>query len=195
MTSADVHYISRPLLRSEDENGDLGVIIPEDSNYFLGLIDVLGHGRDAHQVALIAREYLEANSGDELTDIVKGLHEALKGTRGAVGAVCRINLETGSLNYSGVGNITVKILGPRPFTLVPREGIIGYMIPTPRELHHKLVPGDVLVMYSDGIKEHFDVLECAGLLKNPASGIAELLLEQFGKRDDDASCIVLKLLR
>ena len=195
MTSVDVHYISRPLLRYEDENGDLGVIISEGSNYFLGLIDVLGHGRDAHQVALIAGEYLKANSENELTAMIKGLHEALRGTRGAVGAVCRIDLETGNLCYSGVGNITVKILGPRPFTLVPREGIIGYMIPTPRELHHKLVPGDVLAMYSDGIKEHFDVLEYAGLLNNSASGIAELLLEQFGKRDDDASCIVLKMLR
>lgn len=195
MTSADVHYISRPLLRCEDENGDLGVIISEGSNYFLGLIDVLGHGRDAHQVGLIAGEYLKANSENELTTMIKGLHEALRGTRGAVGAVCRIDLETGNLHYSGVGNITVKILGPRPFTLVPREGIIGYMIPTPRELQHKLLPGDVLVMYSDGIKEHFDVLECAGLLNNSASGIAELLLEQFGKRDDDASCIVLKILR
>ena len=195
MTPVDIHYVSRPLLRTEDENGDLGIIISRDNTYFLAMVDVLGHGKEARQVALIAKEYLETNHTDELTEIIQGLHKNLKGTRGVVAAVCRFDAKTGDLDYSGIGNITTKVLGPRTFTFVPREGIIGYMIPTPRKFSYKLVPGDVLTLYSDGIKEHFDLLECAGLLKNSARIIAEKLLKQFGKRDDDASCIVLKMIR
>ena len=49
-------------------------------------------------------------------------------------------------------------------------------------------------MHSDGIKEHFDIVECAGLLKEDAQDIASGILKQFGKKNDDDSCIVLKYL-
>jgi hypothetical protein len=105
-----------------------------------------------------------------------------------------MDIDTGDLMYVGVGNIAVKILGPRAFSFVPRDGVIGYVMPTPREQHRKLYAGDTLVMYSDGIKEHFDPLDCSGLLNGTAESIAGGLLQQFGKKDDDASCIALRYL-
>ena len=58
----------------------------------------------------------------------------------------------------------------------------------------KLYAGDVLVMYSDGIKEHFEPSECREILMGNAKSIAVGLLNQFGKKNDDASCIALRYL-
>ena len=63
-----------------------------------------------------------------------------------------------------------------------------------REQTLKLFAGDVLVMYSDGIKEHFELSEYPGILTGNAKSIAVGLLNQFGKQNDDVSCIALKYL-
>ena len=194
MGTVDYHFVLRALSGGADACGDAGVVKVYDNLCFLGLVDVLGHGKDANKVACIACDYLEEKMEDDLVVLMQGLHGRLKGTRGAVAALCRLDIHTGDLNYVGIGNICVKTLGPRAFTFVPRDGVIGYVAPTPREEHRSLHPGDTLVMYSDGIKEHFDPLDCAGLLNGTAETIAKGLLKQFGKKDDDASCIALRYL-
>lgn len=192
MGRVDYHFVFRALLGAATECGDTGIIKVCDNKCFLGLVDVLGHGKDAYMIACLASDYLEGHYYDDLVIMMKGLHEHLKGTRGIVAALCRIDINTGDLMYVGIGNICVKIMGPRPFTFVPRDGIIGYVMPSPREQCRKLYSGDTLVMYSDGIREHFNPLDCAGLFNGTAESIAIGLLKQFGKKDDDASCIALK---
>ena len=194
MSRVDCYLVKRALTLREIDCGDTGVIKEFDGQCFLALVDVLGHGSEAHDVALIAQKYLEQNYCEELVDVMQGLHACLKGTRGAVAAVCRLNAETGELIYVGIGNITVRVLGSRNARFVSGDGIVGYMMTTPREQNLKLFPGDVLVMYSDGIKEHFDLSEYPGILTGNAKSIAVGLLNQFGKKNDDVSCIALKYL-
>ena len=194
MSSVDCHLVKRALTLRVDECGDTGVIKVFDGRCFVALVDALGHGREAHKIALIAQGYLEQNCRKELVDVMEGLHECLKGTRGAVAAICCLDTETGELIYVGMGNITVRVLGPRAFRFVSRDGIVGYMMSTVREQTSELVVGDVLVMHSDGIKEHFELSECPGILTGTAKSIATGLLRQFGKENDDASCLVLRYL-
>lgn len=174
------------------ECGDTGLIRESDGEKFLALVDALGHGKLAHEVADLAEEYLEANHRENLVELMEGLHVCLKGTRGAVAAFCRLDLMTGELRYAGMGNITVRVLGPHASKFVPREGILGYMISTPREETSKLSVGDILLMYSDGVHEHIDICEYPQLLIGTASAIATNVIGRFGKGDDDASCIVLR---
>jgi negative regulator of sigma-B (phosphoserine phosphatase) len=194
MSNVDCYLVKRALTLRETDCGDTGVIKEFDGQCFLALVDVLGHGSDAHDVALIAQKYLEQNYCKELVDVMQGLHACLKGTRGAVAALCSLDTETGELIYVGIGNITVRVLGPRTSRFVSRDGIVGYMMTTPREQTLKLFVGDVLVMYSDGIKEHFELSEYPGILTGTAKSIAVGLLNQFGKKNDDASCIALRYL-
>jgi serine phosphatase RsbU (regulator of sigma subunit) len=194
MSRVDCYLVKQALTLREADCGDTGVIKEFDGQCFLALVDVLGHGSEAHDVALIAQEYLEQNYYEGLVDLMQGLHACLKGTRGAVAALCRLDTETGELIYVGIGNITVRVLGLRNARFVLGDGIVGYMMTTPREQNLKLFAGDVLVMYSDGIKEHFELSEYPGMLTGTAKSIAVGLLDKFGKKNDDASCIALRYL-
>lgn len=192
MSNIDLGITLRALLGVESQCGDIGVIKEYDNQCFLALVDVLGHGSEAREVALSAKEYLENNYREDLINIINGLHEHLKGTRGAVVAMCHLNILTGELTYVGIGNITVRTFGAKPTRLVPRDGIIGYRMRKSEKHIIKLYPGDTILIYSDGIKEHFDVIDCADILKDNAGNIAIRILERFGNKNDDASCIVLK---
>jgi phosphoserine phosphatase RsbX len=192
---ADCYLIRRPLTGRDDECGDTGVIKESEGERFLALVDALGHGRAAHDVAVLAEHYLQQNYRQDLVALLEGLHASLRGTAGAVAACCRLTLATGQLRYAGMGNITVRLLGPRASRFVLRDGILGYTISSPREKTVMLSPGDVLVMYSDGIEEHFDARECGPFLVGSAETIAANVMRRFDKEADDASCLVLRYTR
>lgn len=194
MASIDLGMCYQAILGPEWECGDIAVIKQYDNQCFIALIDVLGHGSAAREVALSAKSYLEDNYKSILVELMNGLHQHLKGTRGAVAAMCHLDILSGELTYVGMGNITVRILGVKPTRLTPKDGIVGYKMTTPQMLNIKLHPEDIIIMYSDGIKEHFDIVECIGLFKEDAQDIAIGILRQFGKKNDDESCVVLKYL-
>lgn len=195
MPSADCHLIKRSLVSSPDACGDTGVIEQADATCFIALVDVLGHGREACELANIIRIYLTEHHGEAPVPLLEALHAHIKGSRGAVAAVCRIDTASGVVRYAGVGNITTRIFGVAPFQFLPRDGVIGYMMPHPVEQTRRLTPRDVLMMYSDGLKTHFDLLDCPDLLLGSAREIAEKALRTFGKHDDDASCLVLRYIK
>jgi serine phosphatase RsbU (regulator of sigma subunit) len=194
MAGIDFGMCYRAMLGPDSECGDITFMKQYDNQCFFAVIDVLGHGAEARKVAVSAEKYLEENYKGNLIDVINGIHQHLKGTRGAVVALCHLEILTGELTYIGIGNITVRILGLKTSRLTPKGGIVGYKITTPRSINLKLYQDDIVLMYSDGIKEHFDIVECAALLKEEAQDIAYGILKQFGKKNDDASCIAIKYL-
>lgn len=53
-------------------------------------------------------------------------------------------------------------------------------------------PGDILVMYSDGIRSHAPISTRSGLFRKPAIVIAQELLEEYGRSNDDALVMVIR---
>ena len=192
MQEIDYHLLKRSMTGRENECGDTGVVRVYDNKCFFALIDVLGHGRDAYDVSVLAENYLLENYRCDLVDMMNGLHLHLKGTRGAVATLCRLNLINGEMHYVGMGNITTRLYGAMPVSFVSRDGVIGYKITTPKDEQVKLYPGDILILSSDGVKEHFDLALYPDLLNGSAQKIATDLLYHLGKGSDDASCIVLR---
>ncbi len=192
MKTIDTHLIKRSLTGPEDECGDTGVIGMNGDTCFLALVDVLGHGKEAHDVAVVAERFLEENRKLDLVDLMKGLHAHLNGTRGAVAGLCSLNLKNGEMEFVGVGNITVRLYGTSPVSFVSRDGVIGYNMTAPKKQRAQAHAGDILVLTSDGVKERFDPVFYPDLLKGSAKTVATNIMEQLGKGTDDASCIVLR---
>lgn len=195
MGRLDYAVAMRALLMDLSECGDIGFVREYDNKCFLALVDVLGHGSEARKVAIRAAEYLEENYGENLMCILNGLHEHLKGTRGAVVSLCHFDSYSARLKHVGIGNISVRIFGGIPIRLVSKDGIVGYGTIRPQVQELTLRRGEILLMHSDGIKEHFDVIECTDLLGETAESIAFGIMNRFGKRSDDSSCVVLKYLK
>jgi Serine phosphatase RsbU, regulator of sigma subunit len=179
-----------------DECGDAGLVLEHREILLCALIDGVGHGPTAAMAATTAKNYIEANCEAPLTEILQGMHEALKSTQGAVACLCRIDLKTGQLTMGGIGNITCRIFrGLDSERLLSREGILGYMASSPREHTRKLDNSDLLLIHSDGVREHFELFEYPGLLKGNAASVAARVVETLGKNNDDASCLAVRFFR
>ena len=179
-----------------DECGDAGIMLEHKGILLCALIDGVGHGPNAAIAAVTAKDYIDANSEAPLAEILQGMHEVLKSTQGAVACLCRIDLKSGQLTMAGIGNITCRIFrGLDSERLLSREGILGYMVSSPREHARKLENSDLLLLHSDGVREHFEIFEYPGLLKGSAPSVAARVVDTLGKNNDDASCLAVRFSR
>lgn len=194
------HLAKRPLggsARMDMECGDDGMIkkLDEDT-LFIALVDALGHGGDAHAIALICVNYLRKNCSGDLIETMEGLHKYIKSlNKGAVVCICRLDLKNGELRYVGAGNISMKRFGSSRTRVIYKNGIVGYTIPRQMEEMMVLRGGDVLVLHTDGVKENFDESDYPELLKDDVKEIAETIVNRFGRKDDDAACLALRYER
>lgn len=175
--------------------GDVGAVKQQDGKCLITLTDGLGHGIKANQAATMATDLIMGSFNKSLVETINAVHKNLRSTVGCVTAICTVDIDSGLLNYSGVGNITMKIIGPVSKTMIPKDGIVGYMMRPPEEKTYTLQNGDVILMYSDGVKTNMDGKKLKPLLKLPAQAMADEIIKTFGKVDDDKSCIVLKYYR
>ena len=58
-----------------------------------------------------------------------------------------------------------------------------------------LTPGDIVLLYTDGVKDRFQLQDYPQLLHHTAELIARTVIQRFGKDHDDASCIALRYER
>lgn len=188
------HYRIIPLLISYEESGDL-VFIEEDEQYCrFSLIDGLGHGRNAHEASSRALRFMKKNHFTDPARLIAQIHPLLTETTGVVMAACVLHKQTGRMLYSGVGNITTRTIGSNSIGFIPRHGIVGANLPSLKNLQVYIKPGDIIIMYSDGIKERFEFLETPELHHESAKKITDTLIDKYFRGNDDASLLTVKVL-
>ncbi len=178
--------------RYEHVSGDAAVVREEDRFLFAAIVDVLGHGPEAHELAVDIERFLSALRIDSVVRLMDRLHENLIGTRGAVAGLCLLDRNTGLLCYAGTGNTVIRRFGSSEVRLVSRPGIVGGSRRTPKEEQMTLQAGDVVLLYTDGIKDRFALSEYPQLLQHAPESIAGTVVRRFGKDYDDAACIALR---
>lgn len=193
----DYFYSIRPCI-GERVSGDTAVVEQKDSLVAIAIIDALGHGNNAYLVACAAKDYLQKNWDDDVCHRMLHLHEHLKGSLGAAIGLATLDLETNRLSYTGVGNTVIRILRQQKQNdclqrLYSIEGIVGGSIPRPTEQQIQLYPSDLILLYTDGIKEHFTLQEYSAIFSDDVMTIAKKIVRLFGKNYDDATCIALKI--
>jgi serine/threonine protein phosphatase PrpC len=173
-------------------NGDTGFVNVEEQHLFVGIFDGSGHGPEAHAIAQSSRFFLEKNRTSPLPELMTLLHEHLRGTRGGVGIIGVVDYAPLQFRYVAMGNVVLRKFGNVSKRQITQDGIIGYHIRTPREESLALMPGDILVLHTDGIKSEFSISDYPEILKDNAETIANNLIKLFGKNNDDATCVVIR---
>jgi hypothetical protein len=186
---------SRPM-PGQTESGDQYVVHPLPGGALLAVVDGLGHGPDAAAAAKGAVAVLEAHAHEPLIALVKRCHEALRRSCGVVMTLAAFGSQDNLLTWMGVGNVTGLLVHadalarPARETVLQRGGVVGYLLPPLRTSALAVVPGDMLILATDGIRDRFaDGLD----VDQPPQQIADDILAANAKPADDALVLVVRL--
>lgn len=177
--------------QGEDVSGDAYFIKETESFVFIGMIDVLGHGEDAHEVAIRAYELLENNYMEPLLDVLQLCHRELQHTRGLALAVCKIIFKNKKLEHISIGNIETRIFGEtkksRPFCF---NGTVGAVMEKISISEYPFSEGDTIIMFTDGISGKFKISK--EMLGGTLHDIASYIFDNYSMDYDDATVLVGK---
>ncbi len=178
-------------LPGEKSSGDLGVVLPFQGGVLVGVIDGLGHGKDACIAAERAEETLAKCPSDPLDVLIERCHEALRDTRGVVLSLATFD-GRGSMTWLGVGNVEALLVraGSDQSDAIPsRGGTVGYLLPKLTTTTLPVRHGDTLVLATDGIRHGFK--QEVRATRSPQE-IAEQIVEHWSRETDDCCTIVAR---
>lgn len=176
---------SRPLA-GQSLNGDAAWTWTGPGLFRVAVIDGLGHGREAALASQTACAFLDTLPGAPLSELLQGLHEALRRTRGAALALAEADLLANTWHWGGVGNIAGLLLSPQGKTerLICRSGILGVNhLPGSLIRQAGLAPGCQVVLHSDGMT---DVFPESLSQEEDLGSLAARLLGDHARPSDDA---------
>lgn len=181
---------SRPI-PTELLNGDDYIITHLSSTEILiAIIDGLGHGKHANIAADLATEQILLKRDQPIDLIMQHTHNVLKGTRGAVAGICKIDTDKKKLLFTGIGNIEGQVINTvSTKSLISFGGIVGHNIRTPRVFEFDFKEGYNLCMYSDGIVSSWKDEEI-DWTEHPQIN-AEKILNKKSRNSDDATIIII----
>jgi serine/threonine protein phosphatase PrpC len=175
--------------------GDLWVIEWLPSRALIAVCDGIGHGDEAASAATTAAKILRDHADEAPVALVRRCHDGLRATRGVVMSLASFNLIDRSMTWLGVGNVTGVLLRRAQLpagseeSLLLRAGVIGSHLPLLHEEVLPVSPGDTLIFATDGISSDFSRALAASLRPQKA---AEAILEEHGKKNDDALVLVAR---
>jgi negative regulator of sigma-B (phosphoserine phosphatase) len=156
--------------------------------HLIAVIDGLGHGPEAQLASLAALAYLgEVSLDSPLDEIMPGLHEKMRGTRGAAGAVCIAN--GNALSACAVGNVEIRPIRA-DIPLIASAGILGVRVQKFRIARSTFKTPCRLLIFSDGITNPTSVHEFHGLSPEAA---CKGLMERHRRNYDDATVLIADL--
>lgn len=167
-------------------NGDVAVVRNLEDRTLVAIVDALGHGPAAGEIAARAATHL---SGAELKNgalaVMENLHAALLGTRGAAAMILLLDAKT--VEGCSVGNVDLRALGSY-LPVVQSPGILGVRVRRYNVFKGELTPGARLVMFSDGVSSQVPVAETKDM---EAGEACKHLMRGYRRSYDDATILVI----
>ncbi len=157
------------------------------------LCDGLGHGPEAAAAADAAVSFF-ARSDLPPDELLRQLHPHLRGLRGAAAAAIEFAQGGETLRYAAVGNIAGVLVHPKRRTgLVSQYGTVGVNLPAAVRVDSYPFPlGTVLLLWSDGVTSQANLDGYPGVQRRRPALAAGLLLRDYRRGNDDATCVVVK---
>jgi len=182
-------------LDARSESGDRHVICPFPGGALVGVLDGLGHGREASAAALLAASILEEHAQEPVSSLFRRCHERLRFGRGVVMSLASYRRADETMTWMGVGNVEgVLLRAPdrgdvAQASLTLRAGVLGVHLPDFATEILPVVRGDTLVLATDGIRGDFS--QGIGRSLSPQM-IADNILGRWRKGTDDALVLVAR---
>lgn len=185
-------------------SGDAVVVADRPNGAMIAVVDALGHGGEAAGVAAAAAAALRQNAAEPVIPLMRAVHQALRGSRGAVVSMglldARSDTRSGAFTWLGVGNVQGCVARgaggagelPPSESLLLRGGIVGIQLPPLYAAILPLEPGDLIVFATDGIAAGF---MSAVRPEAPVGETAARVLRQHAMNNDDAIVVVARFHR
>jgi len=157
------------------------------------VVDGLGHGADANTAAQLAVQIFTRYSSDAPVALLQRIHDGLRPTRGAAGAVLELDHRARLARFAGIGNTAASILvGDSGHSMVSHHGVLGHTARKLQEFTYPWPPRALVVLHSDGIASHWDLARYPGLERRYPALIAAALYRDFNRGRDDATVIAVR---
>jgi len=163
----------------------------EDETVLL-IVDGLGHGKQAEIAARAAVHYVASHLGEPLPDLFARCSEAIRYTRGAAMGVARIQERTGEMAYAGVGNTRAMLVGERNVRFSNTNGIVGAGYDRIWLEKSLVEPGELVLLFTDGLKEFIDMSLYEHLFKGALGVLADRIAREWSLERDDAALLVYR---
>jgi anti-sigma regulatory factor (Ser/Thr protein kinase) len=174
--------------------GDAWAGVATSERVAILVADGLGHGPLAAAASQLVVEEFVAHPFTGPEAVLRTAHAASSGTRGAAVSVVDVDLHAHQLRFAGVGNVAVRVIGyERSTSLAAQPGIVGQHLRAVREVVVPVESGALVVLHSDGLTAKWDLAAHRGLVVEPPTLIAAVLLREAGLRQDDATVVVFRV--
>ncbi len=178
-------------------SGDDGVFLQSESGLVAAVCDGLGHGPEAREASNRAIETVMQNREKDLEGIMRAVNDALAGTRGSAMSIVRADYPGRKLECTSAGDIHAHLYNRRDaHFFTPTPMVLG----TGRASTHKIrlerlgfETGSILVLFTDGLKSKTNLKGRMDVLRQPVIAIAEHLLDNDSRPEDDALVLVARL--
>ena len=177
-------------------SGDAFLVEPTLGGALVAVVDGLGHGGEAADVAGLALASLRETAGRPLVESLMACHAALRGSRGAAVTLVSLDSDRRRLTWIAVGNVEAALVRPgrdgapsRRWSVPLRGGVVGDRLPPLRESTTALAAGDTLVAATDGLSTAF--VDAVGSSPS-ATALARSLHRDYARADDDALVLVAR---
>lgn len=188
--NVDLFAISVPI-SGEQRCGDAVAFSVSEELTSILVVDGLGHGDGAADVAEKAIAVFSGDPFCAVETLADSIHRKLSGTRGAAIALAQIDHRRDQLDFVGVGNIAGRIYTRYASRgCVSVQGIVGDRLGTLKKYTYDWEPGARLLLYSDGIKSAA-ALSSAFTTKSALVEAAEIYRD-FCRITDDTTVLVVK---
>lgn len=173
--------------------GDAYLVHEFPGGLLLAVVDGVGHGVAAAEVARIVVTVLAANARSPMAALIARCHERLRGTRGATMSVASFDLTRGQMTWAGVGDVAARLVRrnpdgrPKTMHLLVRGGLLGTVMPTLQVQITPVVDGDLVVLATDGVGFGFEEAIARG---GHPRDLAQRIIKTYGRKNDDALVLV-----
>ncbi len=178
-------------------SGDDGVFLHSESGLLAAVCDGLGHGPEAREASNRAIETVIRESSIPLEHMIHAVNDALASTRGSAMSIARVDHRNRMLECASLGDVHAHLYNRRDahfFTSTPMVLGTG-----PIQRHRirvekvSLETGSILVLFTDGLKSKTSLKGRLDILRQPVISIAQHLLENDSRPDDDALVLVARI--